>query len=71
MYTAYDYLVILCDITNNLGKNCTIEERFQAIFKRRSLDFQKFGKNLKILNAVKKKFDVWAGKAIYETLKIH
>ena len=48
-----------------------IEERFQAIFKRRSLDFQKFGKNLKILNAVKKKFDVWAGKAIYETLKIH
>ena len=48
-----------------------IEERFQAIFKRRSLNFQKFWKNLKILNAVKKKFDVWAGKDIYEILKIH
>ncbi len=70
-YTDYDYLIILCDGTNNLGKNCTIEDRYRAIFKRRGLDFTRFKEKLEKLNAVKKRFDTLSGKDIYKILKIY
>lgn len=70
IYGDYDRLIQLVDMTNDMGKFCTIEFRFASISNRYNVPLQKREPMLKLLNNIKHYFDTKIGQDIYKILGI-
>lgn len=69
-YDEYDRLIQLCDQMNNLGEFCTIEERFDDVFRRYQRPQSKLKQYIDIVNEIKKDFDEKCGCDVYVLLGI-
>lgn len=65
-FDDYDLLIQLADLINDMGKTCTIEERFDSIRQRYNVPVEKIAPMVKRLNEIKTYFDNKCGCDIYD-----
>ena len=68
-YNDYDLLIQLSDMTNDVGRNCTIEYRFDSISKRYKVPFEKLQPIIDKMNQIKHYFDKKANNNIYKFIE--
>ena len=68
-YNDYDLLIQLSDMTNDVGRNCTIEYRFDSISKRYKVPFEKLQPIIDKMNQIKYYFDKKANNNIYKFIE--
>lgn len=69
-FNDYDRLLHITDMTNDMGKICTLEYRFESVSKRYNIPRDTLRLNLEKLQKIKSYFDAKAGADIYQLLKI-
>lgn len=65
-YDDYDRLIQLADNMNNLGENCTFEQRCLSLSERYHVPYEKFSDEINLLNNNKKYFDKLCGCNVYK-----
>lgn len=68
-YNDYDLLIQLSDMTNDVGRNCTIEYRFDSISKRYNVPHEKLEPIIEKMNQIKHYFDRKANNDIYKFIE--
>lgn len=69
-FNDYDRLLHLTDLTNDMGKICTLEYRMESVSKRYNIPLDTLRPHLKKLQEIKAYFDAKAGTDIYQLLGI-
>ena len=69
-YDDYDRLLQLADAVNNLGNNCTVEQRYRSIAVRYNVAYDKLLSVIASYNKIKHHFDELCRKDVYDLIGV-